>query len=113
MLTIVTYDKVFLMGDFNAEEANIHIKDLCNLYKLKNLIKVPTCFKNPDNPKTIDLMLTNSVHSFQNSCALEIGLSDFHKMTVTVLKSYLEKKQPKIILCEIFRLCIYLMIPRP
>ena len=58
---------------------------------------IPTCFKNPDNPKSIDLMLTNSVHSFQNSCALEIGLSDFHKMTVTVLKSYLKKKQPKII----------------
>ena len=84
------------MGDFNAEEANIHIKDFCNLYRLKNLIKVPTCFKNPDKLNTIDLMLTNSVRSFQNSCALETGLSDFHKMTVTVLKSYLEKKQPKI-----------------
>ena len=29
--------------------------------------------------------------------ALETGLSDFYKMTVTVLKSYLEKKQRKII----------------
>ena len=27
------------MENFNAEEANIHIKDFCNLYKLKNLIK--------------------------------------------------------------------------
>ena len=26
------------MRDFNAEEANIHIKDLCDLYKLKNVI---------------------------------------------------------------------------
>ena len=42
-------------------------------------------------------MLTKSGRSFQNPCALETGLSDFHKMTVTVLKSYLEKKQPKII----------------
>ena len=41
-------------------------------------------------------MLTKSVRSFQTSCALETGLSDFHKMTVTVPKSYLEKKQPKI-----------------
>ena len=62
-----------------------------------------TCFQNPDNPKSINLMLTNSVHSFQNSCALEIGLSDFHKMTVTVLKSYLEKKQPKIMFYRDFR----------
>ena len=82
------------MGDFNGEEVSIHIKNFCNLYKLKNLIKVPTCFKNLDNPKTIDLMLTNSVHSFQNSCAFGTG---FHKITVTALKSYLEKKQPKII----------------
>ena len=96
--TLLThYDKLFLMRNFNAGEANIHIKDFCNLYKLKNLIKVPTSFKNPDNPKTIDLMLTKSVRSFQNSCALETGLSEFHKMAVTVLKSYLKKKQPKII----------------
>ena len=77
------------------KEVNIHINEFCNLYKLKNLIKVPICFKNPDNPKTIDLMLTNSIGSFQNSCSLETGLSNFHKMTVTVLKPYLVKKQPK------------------
>ena len=94
---LTNFDRVFLMGDFNAEEAIFHIKYFCNLYKLKNLNKVPTCFKDPGNPKTTDLMLKNSVGSFQNSCALEIGLSNFHKMTVTVLKSYREKKQPKII----------------
>ena len=42
---LTNYKKKFLMEDFNAEEANI---------------QVPTCFKNPDNSKTIDLMLTNS-----------------------------------------------------
>ena len=36
---LTNYDKVFLMGGSNAEEANIHNKDFCNLYKLKNLIK--------------------------------------------------------------------------
>ena len=41
-------------------------------------------------------MLTNSVPSVQNSCVLEIGLSDFDKMTDTVFKSYLEKKEPNI-----------------
>ena len=99
---LTNYDKVFIMVDFNTEEANIHIKDFCNLYKLKNLIKVPTCFQNPDNPKAIDLMLTNSVRSFQNSCALETGLSDCHEMTVTVINSYLEKKQRKIISYRVF-----------
>ena len=60
------------------------------------MIQVPRCFKNTDNRKAIELMLTNSVPSFQNSCALEIGLSDFDKMTDTVFKSYLEKKEPNI-----------------
>ena len=60
------------------------------------MIQVPRYFKNTDNQKAIELMLTNSVPSFQNSCALQTRLSDFHKMTGTVFKSYLEKKQPNI-----------------
>ena len=84
-----------LWGTLKYKKQNIHVKDFCNLFKLKNLIKFPKCFKNLDNPKTTDLILTNSVCSFQNSCSIEIGLPDFHRMTVTVLKSYLEKKQPK------------------
>ena len=39
-------------------------------------------------------MLTNKKHSFQNSCTIETGLSDFHKMTLTVLKSHFKKKDP-------------------
>ena len=49
-----------------------------------------------NNQKVIELMQTNSVPSFQNSCVLETGLFDFRKMTGTVFKSYLEKKQPNI-----------------
>ena len=68
---LINYDKVCLMGDFNAEEANIHIKDFCNLYKLKNLIKVPTCFKNPGNPNTIYLMLTTEFAVFKTHLHLK------------------------------------------
>ena len=77
----------------NQTDANL--KDFCNLYLLKNLIKKPTCFKNPENPKTIDLILTNRPRSFCNSDTLETGLSDFHKLTVTVLKTFFKK--PKVI----------------
>lgn len=41
--------------------------------------------------KAIDLVLTNLVCCFQKSCALEAGLSDFHKMIVTVLQLYFKK----------------------
>ena len=56
-------------------------------------MKEPTCFKNPENLTCIDLMLTNLYRSFHNSCAIETRLSDFHKMIVTVLKSYFHKKE--------------------
>ena len=36
-------------------------------------------------------MLTNSPNSFQNSCAIDTGLSDFHKITATILKTKFEK----------------------
>ena len=63
------------------------------MYNLKIIIKEPM---NLENPTRIDLTLTNSYWSFHNSCAIETGLSDFHKMTVTVMKSYFHKKESKI-----------------
>ena len=56
----------------------------------------PTSFKNPENAYYINVMLTNSPNSFQNSCAIETGLSDFHKITVIILKIKLEKLKPRI-----------------
>ena len=52
------------------------------MYNLKNLINMPTCFKNLSNPSCIDLMLTNHPRSFQNSLSIDPGVSDFHRMTV-------------------------------
>jgi hypothetical protein len=91
------YDNFLIIGDFNAETKEDHMKEFCNNYHLTNLIKKATCYKNPDNPSCIDLMLTNRSSIFQNSVVIESGLSDFHKMTVTVLKTYFQKQAPNII----------------
>ena len=56
----------------------------------------PTCFKNPEKPSCIDLILTNCSRSFQNPCVTETGLSDFHKLVVAVMKTNYKKSQPKI-----------------
>ena len=56
-----------------------------------------TCCKNPSNPSCIDLFLTNSPNSFQKSTAVETRLSDFHKLIVTVMKSYSPKRIPNIV----------------
>ena len=84
------------MGDFNVNTSELNMNDFCNSYGSKSLIKVPTCFKNPENPSCIDLILTNNPLSFQNSGVIETGLSDFHKMIVTVMKTTYQKLDPKI-----------------
>ena len=56
-----------------------------------------TCFKSLDNPSCIDLFLTNSAQSFQNTVTVTTGLSDFHKMVVTVMKTTFPKAQPRIV----------------
>ena len=64
---------------------------------VKNLVKEPTCFKNHINPSCIDLILTNRSRSFQNTSVIENGISDFHKMTVTIMRSHYPKSTPNIV----------------
>ena len=71
------------------------LKSFCQLCNLKYLIKVPTCSKKPDNFSVIDVILTSSHRSFQNTYSVETCLSDFHKMTVTILKTDFLKKKLK------------------
>ena len=96
-LLSTNYDNILLSGDFTAEIENNFLKEFCDLHGMKSLVRIPTCYKNPANPTCIDLMLTNSNRSFQNSCTIETGLSDFHKMIVTVLKIYFQKREAKVI----------------
>ena len=91
------YDNIILMGDFNAEPADTVVSDFCEIYNLKNIIREKTCFKNPNNPSCIDLIITSRSKSFQNSMVIETGLSDFHKMCITVMKMYYSKQKPTII----------------
>ena len=60
-------------------------------------MKEPTCYKNPENPSCIDLFLTNCPRSFHNTCLYETGLSDFHKLVVTIMRPSFEPLPPKII----------------
>ena len=83
-----------MLGDWNSSVEETEMSDFCDMYMLENLIKDPTCFKNLENPSCIDVILTNKKSSFQNSMVVETGLSDFHKMTVTVMKKLFKKKDP-------------------
>ena len=91
------YDKVLILGDFNVgiEEANM--QSFCESYNVKNLIKQSTCYKNPDKPTCIDLILTNVPRMLQSTWVIETRLSDFHLMTMTVMRKTFKKLIPRII----------------
>ena len=91
------YENFIVLGDFNAEMTNTHMEEFCSVCNFKSLIKDPTCFKNPEKPTTIDHILTNHPKCFQHSGVYETGLSDFHRLTLTVLKVFHSKQNPKII----------------
>ena len=91
-----SYDNVLIIGDFNSAIDEEDMGDFCSLHNLKSLIQVPTCYKSTENPSCIDLILTNRPYNFQNSLVVETGLSDFHLLTVTVLKTTFRKRPPKI-----------------
>ena len=93
-----TCDNLILLGEFNVETEEVDMLDFLNIYNLKNLVKRKTCYKNPKNPSCIDLILTNSHRSFQNTNVFETGLPDFHKMTVSVLKLHFPKQKHILLL---------------
>ena len=49
------------------------------------------------NPSCIDLFLTNRPKCFQSIMTIETGISDFHKIVITILKLFYKKEKLKII----------------
>ena len=94
---ICKLENLLLLGDFNCEITENPLKIFCDTYNLQNLVTEPTCYKNPLNPSSIDLILTNHSRLFHNTIVLETGLSDHHKMTVTVLKIFVTKQRPILV----------------
>ena len=65
---------------------------------MENLINKFTCSENLKNKSiSINLMLTNKPRFFKNSSVLVTGISDFQKMTLTVMRAYFVKQTPKVV----------------
>ena len=83
---IETFDNLLQIGDFNSTSEEEDMKEFCEI-----------CVLSVQNPTSIDVILTNKSNSFYNSCSIETGLSDHHKMTITVLEPYYKKLKPSLI----------------
>ena len=92
------YDKCLLAGDFNAEVDESTMNDFLENFGLKSLVKQNTCFKSINNPSCIDLFLTNLRKSFLSTTVISTGISDFHKMAITVMRTTFNKMGPRKII---------------
>ena len=97
------YEKFIILEDFNVEINENHMKSFCENYELTNLIKQPTCYKNPTNPTCIDLILTNAPRSFHSTYVVETGLSNFHRMTMAAMRKSFKKYQSSIISYRLYK----------
>ena len=91
------YDNFPPLGDCNSEPTEEAIKCFFQMHNFKNLPDKPICNKNLTNPSCVKMIITNKLRSFQNSCTFETGLSNFHKVTLTVLKSSFAKQKPRVL----------------
>ena len=50
-----------MIGDFNSDVSQSCMKAFCESYNLSSVIKEPACYKNPQNPSCIELILTKAI----------------------------------------------------
>ena len=72
--------------------SEIAMPEFCKTYNLQNLVKDPLCYKNASKPNCIALILTNFLNHSNTP-----NLSDFHKLTLTVLKTHFPRLKPNIL----------------
>ena len=77
---------MIVVGDFNIEVNDKRMKSFRENDGLKNIIMNLHVKKNASNPTCIDLILTNILRRFKNTWVIETGPSDFHVMTLTVVR---------------------------
>ena len=91
------FENIILLGDFNSCRDDSPVIAFCETYKLRNLVKHSTCYKNPQNPLCIVLFLTKKLLTFQTTTVIETELSDFHKMVAAIMKMSFPKMKLKVI----------------
>ena len=85
------------MRDLNTLDSDEILSDFLMEHFLSNLVIFTTSYKSIDNPSSIDLIITNKQHIFQNETSFSNGLSDLHKMVITSMNLTFPKIAPTTI----------------
>ena len=91
---------IIFLGGFNGSTEDSFMNGFCENYDLISLIKTK-CFKNPDNPSCIDLILTKKPRSFIETGVIETGLSDCYKLVAKVIRKHFPKSNQASLLIEV------------
>ena len=97
------YEKIMLVGDFNAQIGEKRFDEFLFQHEIRSVNEKLTCYKNPDKPICMDFILTNSPLSFHKSDCLFTGLSDCHKLVLSVFKTNFPESKPKEIIYRNFK----------
>ena len=96
------YESFMIMGDLNKDTTD-KTKDKCNYFShlsdtfsLTNIINGKACFK-AQKGTSIDVFLTNRLGSFHKTDIFETGISNHHKLILSVFRSYFTRIPPKTI----------------
>jgi len=87
-------EKCMVIGDFNCEPDQPLLKALLQAIFIVILNVILTCFKFPEG-SCIDFILSNQKHGLQKTGTIDTGLSDFHHLVYTQLKSKFSRLPPK------------------
>ena len=88
------FENIVMMAAINTTETDERPGEFLDYSELSNLVLFPTRFMSETSPSTIDLIITNKSKCFQNTT----GISDFHKMVLTIMKENFPKAVPKEII---------------
>ena len=99
-----SYENIIVIADLNIDvsdpdrDRNNYLSDFVDTFSLSSLINNKNL-----SGTTIDIMLTNRPNCFQKTSTVVTGLSDFHKMIISCLKTTFKKIPPKKIIFKNYK----------
>ena len=103
LIDVYNSERCIVIGDFNLDPQNKQIVAFMEKQLLHNHVNFKTCFKSTEG-SCIDLILSNKKHCLQFTDSLDIGLSDYHRLIYTMLRSTYAKAPPRKIIYRDYRL---------
>ena len=67
----INFENVILLGDLNFDLTDKTkgrtLRDMCEIFNLRNLVTKPTCYMKDSNPSLVDIILTNKSNMFMKT----------------------------------------------